>query len=372
VLARGHVRPCVVDDLPGVVDLYQKVFPIGRHYSWSRLHARFRRVLFQNPWCDDTIPSLLYEKDGKLLGFLGVVVRRMLLGTEIVRVAVSNHFMVEPSARATGAGIELLHRHFSGKQDLSVAESGDASRRIWEGVGGQTSFGYSLHWIRILRPARYCLYQLEKKRISRTLAWMFGPLCTGVDALAVRIPQGPFYQTAQAEEEELSESDLVHCLAGFPKPTALRPYYDENSLRWLLAVLAEKRLLGILRKVGMRDQQGAISGWYIYYLDRQGVSTVLQLNAIPGCFDHVFQHLCHHAWRHGSIAVTGRLEPRFTKDLCGNQCMLRWRSWMLVHSRSPRIIEALHTKETFFSSLEGESWISVDGEPADKPSTGPC
>jgi len=144
--------------------------------------------------------------------------------------------------------------------------------------------------------------------------------------------------------------------------TALRPQYDEYSLNWLLTVLAEKQLLGRLRNVAVRGNLREIIGWYIYYLNVGGVSTVLQLNAAPAHVDRVFQHLCYHSWRHGSIALTGRLAPRFMKHLCDNHCALHWRSWMLVHSRNSKILEALDNPETSFTPLEGESWISVDGE----------
>jgi len=362
VVTRGRIRPCIEDDLPGVVDLYLKVFPQGRQYSRNKLHARFNRVLLQNPWYDASIPSLVYEKDDKVIGFLGVVVRPMLLGAEVIRVAVCNHFMVDPGARWTKAGIELLHKHFSGPQDLSIAEAGDASRKLWEAVGGRTSLGYSLYWTRLLCPARYSLYQLEKKAMPRPLVWLIRPICSAVDALAVRIKQNPLYQIAQPPEEELSEGDLLACLARFPRLAAFRPHYDACSLNWLLTLLAEKQLLGTLRKVAVRGSQREIIGWYIYYLKAGGVSTVLQMSATRGHLDRVFQHLCYNAWRHGSIALTGRLEPRFTKDLCDNHCLLHWRSWMLVHSRDSKILEALDNKETFFSPLEGESWISVEGE----------
>ena len=102
----GRTRPFVLEDLPQVVDLYIKVFPRGHHYSRDRLFAHFRRVLLDNPWYSPATPSLVYENnDGNVCGFLGVVVRPMLLGAEVIRVATSNHFMVDPGARSTIASL---------------------------------------------------------------------------------------------------------------------------------------------------------------------------------------------------------------------------------------------------------------------------
>jgi hypothetical protein len=270
--------------------------------------------------------------------------------------------MVDPDARFTKAGLALVSKRFAGPQDLTIAESGDASRKLWEALGGRTSFGNSLFWTRLLRPARYCLYQLERRGAPAALDWIGRPLCIAVDAVAVRIERGPFFQKPEPPEEELTESDLLACLAQSARKGSLRPHYDGVSLNWLLAVLKAKLTLGTLRKVVVRGSQREIIGWYIYYLNPRAVSTVLQINAEPGYFDRVFRHLCYHAWRQDSIALTGRLMPRLMKSFCDNHCLLHWRSWMLVHSRNPKIVEALENEETFFTRLEGEFWISIEGE----------
>lgn len=364
----GGIRPFVESDLPAIAELYVKVFPQGRQYSHQRLQARFSRILLQNPWYDPSIPSLVYEQQGMVVGFLGIVVRPMMLGNVPLRVAVSNHFMVDPDSRSTKAGLSLLSKLFAGPQDLAIAESGDSSRKIWEALGGRTSLGYSLYWTRLLRPAHYVLYQLGRKALPRPLGWLSRPLCNVADAIVTRIRQSPLYQQPRPAEEELSSRELLDCLARFPKASALRPSYDEYSLNWLLTVLAEKRAQGSLRKVLVRGEQNEIVGWYIYYLNAGGVSTVLQIwVSPPGRLDRILEHLCYHAWRQGSIAVTGRLQPRFTKEYGANHCLLHWRSWMLVHARDPKILEAMDHQDAFFTSLEGESWIGVEGELPDVP-----
>lgn len=361
--AIGSIRPLVRDDLGSLVELYQKVFPQGRQYSRDRLYARFDKVLLRNPWCDPSIPSLVYELKGRLVGFLGTVVRPMWLGAEPLRAAVCNHFMVDPDARFTRAGFELLSKHFAGVQDLSIAEAGDSSRKIWEALGGGISFSRSLHWTRLLRPAHYSLHQLETKAFASPLSWVVRPFCSAIDACAARIRQSPLFQFPQPAEEELSEQDLLACIARFTKPSSLRPHYDERSLHWLLSLVAEKRLLGTLRKSLVRGDGGEIVGWYIYYLNPGKVSTVVQICASPGRIHEVLTRLSYHAWRGGSIALSGRLDPRFAKTFCDDQCLLHCRSWMLVHARNPKILKCLdYGKDTFFTSLEGEFWISVEEE----------
>lgn len=365
--AAGGIRPFVESDLPTIAALYLKVFPQGREYSQLRLEQRFRKVLLENPWYDPALPSLVYEQDGKIVGFLGVVVRTMLLRNEPIRVAVGNHFMVDPESRTTKAGLSLMSKFFSGPQDLSIAEAGDTSRKIWEAMHGRTSLGYSMYWTRLLRPARYALYQLERKSFPRLLNLLSRPFGGVADILAAKLKFSPLYQAPQDEGEELSEKDWIEGMERFTKPLALRPCYDEESLRWLWQIVAAKQLLGTLRKTAVRGDHNKIIGWYVYYLNAGGVSTVVQINALPGNFERVMGHLCYHAWKGGSIALTGRLQPKFTKEYSANHCLLHWRSWMLVHSRDPKVLEAVDHQDAFFTPLEGESWISVEGELPDSP-----
>lgn len=366
----GYVRPFVQQDLRAVVDLYRRVFPQGRRFASQRLADRFNRILLQNPWYDAAIPSLVYERSGAILGFLGVVVRPMVVENQNIRLAVSNHFMVDPSARTSRAAWQLLGKLFTGPQELTIAESGDASRKVWEALGGRTCPGYSFFWTRLLRPARFMLHQLERRSLPKPLLWMGKPLCNLADALAVRLPQSPIRQEPQAPEEKSTYLDLLRCLQHLPGQLALRPYYDENSLEWLLKVCADKRMLGKLHWSVVRSGPGKVLGWYVYYLNRGAVSSVLQINAASGCFDPVFRHLCYHAWRQGSVALTGRMQPRLAKDFSDHSCLLQWRSWLLVHSRHPKILDALENKDSFFTSMEGESWINVEGEMTDSTESG--
>ena len=256
----GRIRPFVSADVPQIVDLYRRVFHHGHQYSSARLSVRFSRVLLENPWYDPSISSVVYERDGKVCGFLGLVVRPMLLGSEVIRVATSNHFMVDASARRWMAGLELMRHLFAGPQDLTIAEAGDDSRKLWEALGGRTSFARSLFWTRVLRPAQYALYQLRKRGMRPDLSWALRLPCGVFDALAFRMLQSPLYQPPKNPGEEASEQALVGCLSQVKKRNALSPLYDEYSLKWLLAILSEKKLLGTLRKVIVRGSQREIVG----------------------------------------------------------------------------------------------------------------
>src|SRR5213593_3948352 len=132
----GTIRKFVPEDVPAMVDLFERVMRGGDRSETQALSAYFDLVFFRNPWNDAPLSSLVYEDRGGVTGFLGVIPRRMSLEGRPVLVAISNHFMVDPAARQSLAGVQLMKTFLSGPQDLSLAEGNDLSRKLWEAVGG--------------------------------------------------------------------------------------------------------------------------------------------------------------------------------------------------------------------------------------------
>ena len=190
--ATKRIRPFTPDDIPEVVDLHKRVFP-GNSFSPGELEVHFRRLFFENPWYDADLPSLVYQEQGdKICGFYGVIPRRMRMKGRPIRAAVSSQFMVDPSVRNRLAAVELQSAFFAGPQDLSFTDgANEASRKIWEGLGGLTAFPYSVHWTRLLRPTRYFLGSAGSPHSPNglcgrpPLSLTFWPL-TGVEARFTR------------------------------------------------------------------------------------------------------------------------------------------------------------------------------------------
>jgi hypothetical protein len=136
---------------------------------------------------------------------------------------------------------------------------------------------------------------------------------------------------------------------------ALQPVYDAHSLAWMLDQAGRKTRNGTLRGRAVLDGEGRPIGWYLYYVLKGGVSEVVQLAARNGAFDRVLQRLLADAWRHGSAAVRGRLDPSYVQELSARLCWFRREgAWLLVHSRHADLMAAIHQGDAFFSRLEGE------------------
>jgi Acetyltransferase (GNAT) domain len=358
-----RIRPFVPEDVPQVAQLHQRVFAENA-FSVSELQAYFQTLFFKNPWYDESLPSLVYsENEGMILGFYGVLPRRMRMKGRLIRVAVSSQFMVDPSVRNRLAAVELQSAFFGGSQDLSFTDgANDASRKIWEGLGGLTAFPYSVHWTRLLRPARYFLDRWKTRGLSAPARSCIRPLSALADFCAARTRKSPFHQAEQPPEEDFSCETLLEHLPRFAAAKSLTPDYDEQSLRWLLEQAYEKKSHGKLRKALVRNGGGQIVGWYMYYLNPNGISQVLQLVATKKSIRQVLDQLFFHAWRSGSFAVSGRMDPEFLTDFSEERCLFSFSGpRMLVHSRHADLREAIQRGDAFLTRLEGEWWMRLQG-----------
>lgn len=358
-----RIRPFVPEDIPQVANLHQRVFAENA-FSASELQAYFQSLFFQNPWYDESLPSLVYsENEETILGFYGVLPRRMLMKGRLIRVAVSSQFMVDPSVRNRLAAVELQSAFFAGPQDLSFTDgANDASRKIWEGLGGLAAFPYSVHWTRLLRPARYFLDRWKNRGLSAPTRLCIRPLSAVTDFFAARTRKSPFHQAEQLPEEDFSCETLLEHLPRFAAAKSLAPDYDEQSLHWLLEQAYEKKSHGKLRKALVRNGGGQIVGWYMYYLNPNGISQVLQLVATKKSIRRVLDQLFFHAWRSGSFAVSGRMDPEFPTDFSEEHCLFTFSGpRMLVHSRHADLREAIQRGDAFLTRLEGEWWMRLQG-----------
>jgi hypothetical protein len=356
----GHIRPLAEADIPQVIDLHRRLLRNGQPFSAeteSSYRTYFNEIFLRHPWSDEGLPSLVYQGDqGKIAGCLGVLPCRMSWKGKPIHVAMGHHFMVEPDSRSTMAALELLKSFLLGPQDLALAtEANNTSRKIWEGVGGRTSLLYSLRWTRALRPSRFVLSRLRTRPSLMPLAFAFSPFCLALDAVLARVPESHFkLSRPAATEEELTVAALFDGLRELSRRRGLSLMYDHRVLQWLLALLGQIKTPGSFQKVLVRDSGGKVLGWYLYYLKPGGLSEVVQIGAPGKAMEEVLDHLFYHAWRGGSVAVSGQVDPFFMQDFLTKHCFLHGGSWTLVHSRDSGLLQTIDRGDIFLTRLEGE------------------
>jgi hypothetical protein len=360
----SRIRPLVEDDLPAIAALRLATFRFSRRRDPAELVRYLRSVFFENPWRDESLPSLVYESGGRVGGFVGIIPRPMVFQGKPLRVVVSTQFMVDPSLRGA-AGIELVRRLFAGPQELTLADAApDAARRIWTGLGGEVAAPYSLFWTRVLRPGRFAMVELGDRLAARALRWGLRPVMNVGDAVLTRLRRdsdpgrgGPRGGSVESLDPAVLESEAP---AVFGR-SALHPAYRAGPYGWLLERTREGQRSGPLRAWLVRDDQGRAAGWFVYYEERGGILRVMQLAAGPAP-DHaslVMRHLLAHARSIGALAARGQLVPPLLPQLAAAGCTFRRRGpWVLVHSRRAEVRHAIARGDAWISALDGERWLS--------------
>lgn len=356
------IRPFSKDDIPQVVDMFQRL--LLRNTEGGRLQSRellpdyFEQIFFHNPWYDEEITSLVYENaSGRIIGFLGVTPRPMLMRHHPIRMAISLHFMVEPESRTSLAGIQLLKSFFAGPQDISLTDgAGKVGREVWEGLGGVTTYLYSQRWARILKPSQFVVSQLAKRTSFASLASVMTPLCRLFDAGTTKLVPKYFPRlNSKYSEEELDIGTLITYLPRLAGNRAIQPVYDDHSLQWIFSHARQMHSYGALQSVLVRDEIGEVVGWYLYYLKSGDMSTVIQIVARKNSFNEILDHLFEHARRHGATALIGRLEAQYIQELSDKYCWFdRFSGWTLIHSQNFEVLHAIQRGDAFLSKLEGE------------------
>jgi hypothetical protein len=365
IVCMSRIRPFVLADVSNVAELHESVFAETSHLSMEKRRRDLQHVFLENPWYDDTLPSLVAEgENGRIVGFLGVLPRRMSWNGRPIMVAIISQFMVAPDHRGV-TGFLLQKTVLAGHQDLSITDGAShESVQLWKAAGGTDSPLHSIHWTRPLRPLRYGLSLVsERAPLLRATAT---PVCAVVDAIAARMRRSPVRITTSTSGEALTVDLILDHADQFLPRTALRPEYDCASLKWLLEMAEQKASSGDLRKVLVRNADNEVIGWYLYYFRRRsglskqrGSCEVLQIVSRPDRLSQVLENLLYDAWREGALDVSGRMEPGFLDALRAKHCLFHGRgSPVLVHSRRRELVDAVRCGDAFLTRLDGEWWMS--------------
>ncbi len=349
------IRAFEAADIQQVANLHQKVFGVTNSPDIGTRYTAYFTDKFLDPVRRGALPSLVFEdENGEITGFIGIASRWFMIGSRRIRAAVSTQFIAEPRARSRLIAVALLRDFLKGPQDFSFTdEATETSRILWERLGGSTSVLHSLHWIAPLRPTNLLLSRSQSRFGS--LMTLAGPVANLFDGIAsVLTRRGKLRPLPDLRIEPLH----AHALANFmSKPSGdmmLHPEYDAASLGRMLDDAARQNAQGALQAVLLRSGR-QVAGWYLYCLDRRGTAEVLQVGYRRGHREEVIDHLFNKARLDGASALAGRMEPHMGNALANQLCLLyRRQCSMLVHSRDPEVLNAIHSGKAFISRLDGE------------------
>lgn len=355
------IRPFTRNDIPGVVALRQRCFAESAQPSIADAENYFREIFFESPWVDPELPSLVYEDvAGRIAGFSGVISRRMCFRGETIRVAVPTQFVVAPESRGL-AGVQLVKRVFAGPQDLTMSDvANDSARLVWERSGATTLPMYSLHWTHVLAPVTCTVMSIPGNFYWRIVRRAARPLWHLADVAATAGQRSREREIVIGEVLDVEALvDRTRGLLDFPQENgALTGHYSASQLAWLLTHVGRKFGRDQLRVVALRDVDGGWRGWYAYAGARGATGEVVHVAARPNQYSVVIDHLIAHARSHGLVAIRGRLDPRHARDIRLVSQIDRDGPWVVVFTRRPDLLAALHRPDASLSRLDGEWWLN--------------
>jgi hypothetical protein len=357
-----RIREFSRGDLKEISQLWLKVFAPGQRTVPPAFERYFEDVFLRNPWQGHGLSSLVCEDNrGDLVGFIGVLPRRMRFCGAPLTVAVASQFMIDPDRALPFTAVALLRHFFNGGQDLSFSDGANwRSFEMWTAAGGSNALPYSCIWTRVLRPAEYAARLCKRRLFSCLPMRAVQPICRTLDAAVTRCSSSPFRLPTTLPttiEENVDASVLLDCIRNFSARRALQPEYDLLSFRWLLEKAAEQQTHGDLHTAVVKRPRGEIIGWYVCYIKPGGIGQMLQLGGEPRHIGRVLEHLLCRAHAHGAVAVSGQLEPLFARALASAHCSLTLSSSVIIQSRNDKLLNAIHRGDAFLSRLEGEWWM---------------
>jgi hypothetical protein len=354
------IRPFARADAPEVAKLYELVMRSGRSDPPPGLARYFERILLDQPWADDEIPSLVYiDDDGSIVSFQGSSVRRARFDGRAIRIGCAGQLVAHPDVRHRAAGAKLLRAYLDGPQELTITDTAnERTRQLWMLLGGEMVHLSCMGWVRILRPWVLAEWFLRERRGSwrRPRGSRLLPLLDAATVRSIRAAALP--PTPDVTADRLTPPEVTENMNVLGDTLRLHLDYDERFLGWLFDELATVRALGELVGQLVRTRDGRVLGWYIYFLLPRGPARVLQVVGRDRDVGRVLDHLFYHAWSGGAAAVLGRVEPRLLEPLAGRRCLMHYGpTASLAHSRDLEMIGAIASGRSLLTRLDSEWWM---------------
>jgi hypothetical protein len=367
------VRPLTHSDLPGVADVFQRVFKRSNSTSSESLVEYLKSLFLEYSSPRPGIHSYVYIKpDGAIGGFIGAVPLTMELNDTRIHAAIGSSLMVDDHVNNPHVGARLLRAFLSGPQDISVGETAsDRTLAMWLSLRGIVLPSYSLEWFRLIRPASFIVDLLATQHPALRL---LSPFSRGLDALVCnrRKDQRPRWFGVSSGsplpggrnllDKDVDDETMCDLVSRFTANFRLHPHWTRSELLRMLSDAARKTDYGDVTQRVVTSRNGRPVGAFIYHGRPGRRGYVLQVLASPGQEGPVIDRLIGHAAKSGIAALQGRTQPSLLTAMLTRRCTFAHMSSTVVHARDPSLLKPFIAGEAFFNGLAGESWTRLIGD----------
>jgi hypothetical protein len=355
----SEIRALATDEIGQIAELYRFVDNSDWRIPAPEVPTWLRRTLFDDPWADPEIPTLVHvEGSGEITAFIASHVRRMRFDDRIIRLAAGGPLIVHPDARNRAVGPRLWRQYLDGPQELTITDgASDEMRQIFELIGGRMMHPSNVAWARVFAPFSFMagrvLHFHPRAKAASTRVW------AGLDRVTSRNIRYFRRPGAMTSTEPLTPSLMLEHLPGLTRSLRLFPDYDEPYLNWLFAELHHNRTWGAPVRRLVRDRRDRVLGWYVYFLLPGEGCQVVHVAAIARHAGDLLDALFADVTARGGAGAQGRVEPALLAPLAGRGALFRYSPRSLVHSSNPELLSVLASDQALLTRLEGDWWMAT-------------
>src|SRR5690606_33476223 len=146
---------------------------------------------------------------------------------------------------------------------------------------------------------------------------------------------------------EADDAAAVELLQEFTGHYAVRPRWEPETLRRMVAESRSKRLYGRMVRRAVTSRDGRPVGMFIYYGDPGRIGRVVQILSAPGQAGAVIDSMLADADERGMVALRGRTMPVLLDAMLGRRFIFVHASSSIVHARDPALLEPFRAGEAF-------------------------
>jgi hypothetical protein len=347
----AEIRPVTHEDLPEVVKLLEDRMP-----GWWGSPETLAGTMLDHPWAEEEIgPMVSVDDGGRIQGFIGVQVRRLIFDGRPILGVVATQLAVTEDAGPAGA--LLIRRVLSGPQELTWSDgTTEGVVRIWRAFGGVPDYVRACDFLLVLRPLRWfrgTAGAALRRSLSREELPVIG---FPFQAAGRRIARRAFPDLdPEVSGSDVDDATIVELLPEMDGAFKVRVDHDQAYLDHMFG-LVEEFTEPLVRRVVRRGDRPI--GWYAYRHGRRHVSHVMHLLAAEGESEAVLGELLEHARANGSSVVAGRAEAHLMEPLARRFAVLGYSRQPVLHSKNPELIAAVTGDAGLLTRIDGEVFLT--------------
>lgn len=365
----SEIRHLAQADMPDVTHLFQQIFRDHTTPPSAALTAYLQYLYIGFAGESTPASKVLTDDHGAICGFIGIHCFDYIYNGQTLKAAMVGSLMVENHEQQPMGGARLMRSLLDDDYDLILTETAsETTAAMWKKLNAVQLTGYSLDWLRIIRPLGFAVDTAASKV---RLFNLFKPLTNWVDGRkrltmagnSLRWSATPQnWPAAQALQcSAINAAEFAELYMQFSNSFSCRPQWDEQQLTARLKDAVQKPDYGDAHMVKLTTKTGKAVGLFLYHLQTGKTARVLELLSHPKAASQTIDALVHHAACNGAVAIRGRTQPEMMEAMLGKRIAFTHLASTMVWAKNPDMLQPFMHGQAQLNGLAGEHWSRLTG-----------